>query len=59
MRDSVALCLDTSMWATAWIDRPFSEELAKTGDARKYQIVGEFTLVSRNWKANSKVVALS
>ena len=58
MRDSVALCLDTSMWATAWIDRPFSEELAKTGDARKYQIVGEFTLVSRNWKANAKVVDL-
>lgn len=59
MRESVALILDSSMWATAWIDRPFTEQLAKTGDATKHQIIGEFTLVARNWKANSKVVALA
>ena len=59
MRDSVALCLDTSMWAVAFIDRPFSEELAKTGDGRKYHLATELTLVSRNWKANAKVVALA
>lgn len=58
MRDSVALALDTSMWAVAFIDRPFSEQLAKTGDARKYHIATELTLVSRNWRANAKVVSL-
>ena len=33
------------------------EELAKTGDGRKYQMIAEFGLVARNWKANAKVVA--
>jgi hypothetical protein len=59
MRDSVALCLDTSLWAIAFIDRPFSEELAKTGDGRKYHIATELCLVGRAPKGNAKVVALS
>ena len=59
MRDSVALCLDTSLWSVAFIDRPFSEELAKTGDGRKYHIATELCLVSRAPKGNAKVVALA
>lgn len=59
MRTSVVLCLDPSYWAVAFIDRPFTEELAKTGDGTKHQMVTEATLVARNWKANSKVVACS
>ena len=59
MRTSVALCLDPSMWAIRFLDRPFSEELAKQGDGRKYQMLTECTLVARNWRANSKVVALA
>ncbi len=59
MRTSVALCLDTSLWAVATL-RPFtSEKLAKTGDAEKRLIQTELTLVARNWRGNAKVVALA
>ena len=57
VRASVVLCLDPDMWAVSFIDRPFMEELAKTGDGRKHQIVTEYGLVSRNEAANAKVVA--
>lgn len=59
MRTSVVLCIDPSLWAVAFIDRPFAEELAKTGDGTKHQLLSEFCLVARNWQGNSKVVALS
>ena len=58
-RDSVVLCLDPSMWAVRYLRRPFSRELARTGDGKKYQIIGEWTLIARNNLANSKVVACS
>ena len=57
VRASVVLCLDPDMWAVSFIDRPFMEELAKTGDGRKHQIVSEYGLVSRNEAASGKVVA--
>lgn len=57
MRTSVVLCLDSSMWATAFLRRPYTEQLAKTGDGTKHQMLAEFCLVARNWKANAKVVA--
>lgn len=57
VRASVVLCLDPEYWAISFIDRPFMEELAKTGDGKKYQIVSEYGLVSRNEKASGKVVA--
>ena len=58
VRTSVALCLDTSSWAIATL-RPWGmEQLAKTGDGEKRQILCEKTLVARNYKANAKVVAI-
>ena len=57
VRSTVVLCLDPDMWATSWIDKPFMEELAKTGDGKKYQLLAEFGLVSRNQAASGKVVA--
>lgn len=57
VRSSVVLCLDPDMWAISFIDRPFMEELAKTGDGKKYQIITEWGLVSRNEAASAKVVA--
>lgn len=57
MRSSVVLCIDPDYWAVAYLDRPFVETLAKTGDGEKRQIITEFGLVSRNWQANAKVVA--
>lgn len=56
-RDSVVLCIDPSFWAVRYLRKPLKRELARTGDARKYQIITEWALVARNWKANSKVVA--
>lgn len=59
VRASVVLCLDPDMWAVSFIDRPFIEKLAKTGDGTKHQILTEFGLVSRNESASGKVVALA
>lgn len=58
VRESVALCLDTSLWACASLRDWSTEPLAKTGDAEKRQILCEKTLVCRNPKGNSKVVAI-
>jgi hypothetical protein len=57
MRSSVVLCLDPDYWAVRYLRSPMKRKLAKTGDGEKYQIVTEYALVARNWKASSKVVA--
>jgi hypothetical protein len=57
VRASVVLVLDPDYWAIAFLRAPFSEEMAKTGDATKKYLRAEYTLVSRNHKASSKVVA--
>lgn len=57
VRASVVLCLDPDMWAVSFIDRPFMEQLAKTGDGTKHQILAEWGLISRNEAASGKVVA--
>jgi len=55
MRDRNILVLDMDYWAMGEF-RPFqSRGLAKTGDADRKQIVGEYTLVSRNELASGKV----
>ena len=59
VRASVVMCIDPDMWAISFIDRPFMEKLARTGDGDKYQIISEWGLVSRNEAANGKVVACS
>lgn len=57
MRASVVLCLDPDYWAIRYLRKPQKRKLAKTGDGEKYQIITEWALVARNWKASSKVVA--
>ena len=37
----------------------FDEELAKTGDSRKGQVVGEYTLVAKNDKAHALISSIS
>jgi hypothetical protein len=59
MRTSVVLCLDPDYWAVAFLRRPFMEELAKTGDGEKRQLISEFTLVARNPNASAKIQACS
>jgi hypothetical protein len=52
----IVLCIDPSYWAVRYLRKPLKRELARTGDATKYQIITEWALVARNWKANAKVV---
>jgi len=59
VRTSVALCLDTDLWAVGSLRGWQMEDLAKTGDAEKRQILCEKTLVCRNPKGNAKVVAIA
>lgn len=59
VRSSVVLCIDPEYWAIAFLERPFVESYAKTSDGEKRHMAAEFTLVCRNEKANSKVVACS
>lgn len=59
MRSSVALILDMDYWAIAAL-RPFEmQKLAKTGDADRAHIVGEYTLESRNEKASAKAADIN
>lgn len=55
VRGNTVLCLDPDYWSIATLRAPFMEQLAKTGDGEKYQMLGEYTLVSRNHSASSKV----
>lgn len=57
VRSSVVLILDPEYWAVAFLRSPFMEELAKTGDGEKRQLLAEFTLVARNPDSSSKVAA--
>ena len=58
VRNNVVMCIDSDLWAVAYLRRPFSERLAKTGDAEKRQILSEFCLVARSNNGNSKVVGM-
>ena len=51
--------LDTSMWAVAWLRKPQTIDLAKTGDAEKGAILAEYTLVARNQKSSGIVADLT
>ena len=59
IRNTAVINLDPDFWAISFLRRPFSEKLAKTGDAEKHQLLAEFGLVSRNNLASSKVVGMA
>ncbi|HYC65671.1 MAG TPA: DUF5309 domain-containing protein [Reyranellaceae bacterium] len=54
-----ALVLDPSMASLLWLRKFKREELAKTGDARKFHIVGEVTLKVNNEAAHGIVADLT
>jgi hypothetical protein len=56
VRSRSALVVDPELWRTLWLRKIKSEELAKTGDARKFQLICEVTLEAKN-QAGSGVVA--
>lgn len=51
--------VDPSLWRLLWLRKWKKEELAKTGDARKFHIIGEVTLESRNEAGNGIVADLT
>ena len=55
MRLETVLCLQMDKWALATLRPMKSEELAKTGDGTKHQVIMEATLVCRNPNASAKV----
>lgn len=57
VRTSVVMGIDPEYWAVAFLRNPFMEQLAKTGDGTKYQLISEVTLVCRNEQASGKVVS--
>lgn len=59
VRSRDALILTTDMWAWGDLRPMFDEPLAKTGDAEKFQIIAESTLVCRNELANGIVADLT
>lgn len=56
MRGREIAVIDPSLWRVLWLRKWNKQELARTGDARKFHIVGEATLESRN-EAGSGIVA--
>ena len=58
VRTTVALCVDTSLWAVSALRDFFMERLAKTGDGHKYAVRAEMTLECRNFLGNSKVSSI-
>ena len=56
MRTRDALIINSDLWAVAWLRPIRMEDLAKTGDATKKMLIGEYTLESRN-EAGSGIVA--
>lgn len=59
IRTSVALCIDSSLWAVSSLRDFFMERLAKTGDGHKYALRYEGTLECRNYLGNSKVSSIA
>lgn len=51
--------LDTEHWAVAYLDAPFAEDMPKTGDGIKAQIVTEFTLEAKNEAASGVIADLA
>ena len=56
-RDAFVLRWD--LWALCWLRPMRTEELAKTGDAIKRQIVGEWTMEARNEAGNGGIFDLT
>ena len=59
MRPRDALLLNWSYWSVDWL-RPIKQiELAKTGDAEKRMLIGEYTLVAKNEKSSGGIFDLT
>jgi len=55
MRDEAVLCIDPEYVSVAFLRGIQKEELAKTGDSSKTQMLAEYTLVVNNVNAHAKI----
>lgn len=58
-RDQTVFVLDMDMWAVAYLRSFNVEEIARTGDAEKKQLVVEYTLEARNEASSGKITDCS
>jgi hypothetical protein len=59
LKATEALVFDPAMWSIVTL-RPFTRTLlAKTGDADRHQIVGEFSLKHKNYKGTGRIANLT
>jgi len=59
MRTREVAVLQPDMWAVAYLRPFFTQDLAKTGDSTRKQIIVEYTLEARNPAANGAVVDIT
>lgn len=59
MRTRDAIVLNSDLWSLAWLRPIKMTDLAKTGDAEKKMIIGEYALESRNEAGSGGVFDLS
>jgi len=57
--ETVFILGDMDLWKKAWLRPPKTTELAKTGDSRKFMMVTEVTLESRQEKGSGKIDGLA
>ena len=58
-RDRTAVVFDPDYWELRWLRPIFMEELAKTGDADKRHIIGEWTLAALQEASSGKISDLT
>jgi hypothetical protein len=59
MRSRDCLVLQMDMWGVSYLRKFVENELAKTGDSDRFQILSEYTLEARNEKASGGVFDLT
>mgnify|MGYP002143275644 CR=1 FL=1 len=59
MGQTAVLCLDPEYFGIAWLDPIQIEDIAKTGDSERWQIICEYCLVAKNEKASGIVADLT
>lgn len=59
IRAGTMLGVDPDFWSIAFLDAPFMEKLAKTGDGEKYQMIAEWTLVARNEASSFRITGIA
>lgn len=56
---TTVLCMDMKMWSIGWL-RPINvQDIAKTGDATKKMVVGEWVVIAKNPDSSTKLTSMT